>query len=168
MNEAVKMHAIINSNHDTFICLPSLLQAQLRDTMSPQQCARGTAGGRKRGLRSTDWLEQVIRWVGKMCFKYEKHTLKSISSSSCCFPAGWSGFEHRVCVTLQPGRWVRGWAAGGTNRDSGNTERNITPDWSFDQLSVPGEDEGEEVVNVEEGGCGSLLRCLQSSFFFFF
>lgn len=34
MNEAVKMHAIINSNHDTFICLPSLLQAQFRDTMS--------------------------------------------------------------------------------------------------------------------------------------
>lgn len=28
------MHAIINSNHDTFICLPSLLQAQFRDTMS--------------------------------------------------------------------------------------------------------------------------------------
>lgn len=34
MNEAVKMHAIINCNRDTFICLPSLLQAPLRDTVA--------------------------------------------------------------------------------------------------------------------------------------
>lgn len=70
MNEAVKMHAIINSNHDTFICLPSLLQAQLRDTMSPQQYLRGTR--LKEGGGEDGGIEQVI--VGKMCLKYVRNT----------------------------------------------------------------------------------------------
>lgn len=87
MNEAEKMHAIINSNHDTFICLPSLLQAQLRDTMTPQQCMRGTAGeGEDFGIKTKCWIAQVIRWVGKSCLKYENEILKAISSSTCSFP----------------------------------------------------------------------------------
>lgn len=61
-----------------------------------------------------------------------------------------------------------GLAAGGTHRDSGNTERNITPDWSFDQLSVPGR-EKRRGVNVEGGvRSAALLCCLQSLCTIFF
>lgn len=57
-----------------------------------------------------------------------------------------------------------GW---GTNRDYGNTERNITPDWSFDQLSVP----GRKRRRRRGWGTGPLLLysavCSLSAGFFF-
>lgn len=44
MNEAVKMREIINSNHDAFICLRSLLQARAGRTTVTGCGMEGTPG----------------------------------------------------------------------------------------------------------------------------
>lgn len=50
MNEAVKMHAVIKSNHDTFICLPFLLQGS-EETQSHHN------NNNNKRQRAGDWVD---------------------------------------------------------------------------------------------------------------